>query len=176
MKCLLIAALVGIASFGVAQQRDSALRAVSDTGAFTMHKSPLTATLLSAVIPGAGQFYNEDYLKIPIIWAAGGFLAYEVIWNNNQFLKYQDLYFNSPDSTIRKSPQYFGLKEQYRDDRDYYGAFLFIVYVVNILDAYVGAHLFDFPVSSTSRISSVRVAPSVSYASGVGLGLHIVFR
>lgn len=38
-------------------------------------KSPLTAALYSAALPGAGQFYNEEY------WSAASFLAAEVgLW------------------------------------------------------------------------------------------------
>lgn len=159
-----------------AQERDSLERSVSDTGAFVMHKSPLTATLLSAVVPGAGQFYNEDYFKIPVIWGIGGFLAYEVVRNNNEFLRYQDLYFNSPDSTVRGNQQYFALKEGARDDRDYYGAFLFLVYVLNVLDAYVGAHLFDFPLGGSSHISRIHVAPTLFPSRAIGLNLRIGFR
>ena len=37
------------------------------------HKSSLTAALLSAAVPGAGEFYTESY------WRAGSFLAAEVV-------------------------------------------------------------------------------------------------
>lgn len=151
-------------------------RMESDTGVFVMKKSPLVATLLSAALPGAGQFYNEDYIKIPFIWAAVGFFGYEVIVNNNQFLKYQDQYFNSPDSTIRGSQQYFNLKEQYRDDRDYYGAFLFLTYALNVLDAYIGAHMFDFNVGDSKIIREVHVAPYYGQHNDVGVQFQLRFR
>ena len=44
---------------------------------FKMKKSPTTAVLLSAVLPGAGQFYNESYWKIPIIGGLVGYFGYE---------------------------------------------------------------------------------------------------
>ncbi|MGB5873775.1 MAG: DUF5683 domain-containing protein, partial [Bacteroidota bacterium] len=34
-------------------------------------KSPGTALLLSALVPGAGQVYNESYWKVPIIVGLG---------------------------------------------------------------------------------------------------------
>ena len=39
-------------------------------------KSPHTASILSAVLPGAGQFYNEKYWKIPIVYGAMGAALY----------------------------------------------------------------------------------------------------
>ncbi|HZV12374.1 MAG TPA: DUF5683 domain-containing protein, partial [Candidatus Kapabacteria bacterium] len=152
------------------------LRLASDTSVFVMKKSPLLATLLSAALPGAGQFYNEDYIKIPFIWAAVGFFGYEVISNNNQFIKYQDMYFNSPDSTIRGTQQYFNLKEQYRDDRDSYFSFFVLAYALNILDAYVGAHLFDFNVGDSHIIQQARFAPYYGTHNDVGLSFQLQFR
>src|SRR5689334_7605614 len=40
---------------------------------------PGRAALYSAIIPGAGQFYNKDYWKIPIIYAALGTLGYFIV-------------------------------------------------------------------------------------------------
>lgn len=31
-------------------------------------KNPLKASLYSAVLPGLGQTYNEQYWKVPIVW------------------------------------------------------------------------------------------------------------
>ena len=73
--------------------------------------------------------------------------------------KYQNLYFNSPDSTIRGSQQYFNQKESFRDARDMDGAYLLLIYALNIADAYVSAHLFDFTVSDTKFVREIRLEP-----------------
>src|SRR6202007_2177007 len=39
------------------------------------------ATLYSAILPGAGQFYNKKYWKIPIVYAAIGIPAYLYFYN-----------------------------------------------------------------------------------------------
>jgi len=185
--------------------RDSVQHAASDSShaqrtkkdsVFVMTKSPLEATLLSAVIPGAGQFYNEDYLKIPVIWIAGGFFLYEFIHNNNQFIYYQNIYFNSTDTTIRGTPQYFNLKESYRDARDLDGAYMFLIYALNILDAYVSSHLFDFNVSDVKLknqlgdgfdkdlhnafddrlIKDAHIVPYITPYNGIGASLYLNFR
>lgn len=117
---------------------------------FKMKKSPWKAVALSAVLPGAGQFYNESYWKIPVIAGLGGYFVYEWIQNNNQYLDYKELYQNSqtpqnPSGNL----QLQSLREFYRDQRDNFIIYSLILYVVNLLDAYVDAQLFDFDVSDS---------------------------
>lgn len=115
---------------------------------FRMKKSPTKAVLLSAVIPGAGQFYNESYWKIPVIAGFVGYFGYEFFRNNNLYKDNRDLYFNSQTPENPEGDQnYKTLREFYRDQRDDFVWYFLIVYVVNMLDAYVDAHLFDFDVS-----------------------------
>ena len=66
-------------------------------------KSPVLAGLLSAAVPGAGQFYNEDYWKAAIFVALeGALITSAVIYNNKgddqnaKFEAYADDYTN-PD-------------------------------------------------------------------------------
>ena len=115
---------------------------------FRMRKSPTTAVLLSAVIPGAGQFYNESYWKIPIIGGLVGYFGYEYFRNNNLYKDYRDDYAASqtelnPNGDLNLKT----LREFYRDQRDDFVWYFLIVYVINMVDAYVDAHLFDFDVS-----------------------------
>ena len=42
-------------------------------------KSALGAVLRSAVIPGWGQFYNESYLKVPVVVGLTGFLVWGIV-------------------------------------------------------------------------------------------------
>jgi len=57
--------------------------------------SPRKATILSAILPGAGQAYNKKYWKIPIIYAGFAGLGYFIHWNNNNYqimkLAYNDV-------------------------------------------------------------------------------------
>lgn len=115
---------------------------------FRMKKSPTKAVLFSAVIPGAGQFYNESYWKIPVIAGLVGYFGYEYFRNNNLYKDNRDLYFNSQTPENPDGDQNLKtLREFYRDQRDDFVWYFLIVYVVNMLDAYVDAHLFDFDVS-----------------------------
>ncbi len=114
---------------------------------FRMKKSPTLAVLLSAALPGAGQFYNESYWKIPIIGGLVGYFGYEYFRNNNLYKDYRDRYVQSQTAVNPAGDQNLKiLREFYRDQRDDFVWYFLIVYVVNMVDAYVDAHLFDFDV------------------------------
>lgn len=120
--------------------------ALSDSG-FVMQKSPMGAMLRSAVIPGWGQFYNESYWKIPIVWGVSAWFIY--IWNdrNDLYKYYKDLYNKSLiESSNVNSGDYKDIRDFYRDQRDLYAIYLGLTYFLNLIDAYVDAHLFDFDI------------------------------
>jgi len=112
----------------------------SDT-AFVMSKSPLGAVLRSAVIPGWGQIYTESYWKVPVIWGAAAWLIYNWIWNNNQYKQFNNL-FNQTSNTDDLSYAHF-----YEDQRDLFAIYMGLTYLLNLVDAYIDAQLFDFSVS-----------------------------
>ena len=103
-----------------------------------MQKSPWGAVLRSVIIPGLGQFYNESYWKIPVIWGAGALLISGWIYNNNYYKDYKNLYIETGE--IR----YKDYRDFYRDQRDNFTIYLVVLYVLNLVDAYVDAQLYDF--------------------------------
>ncbi len=124
---------------------------------FVMKKSPWTAVALSAVLPGLGQFYNESYWKIPIIAAVGGYFGFEIIRNNNKFLEYRDKYAESQKDTLSGlNPVYKDFREFYRNQRDQFIIYFGLLYLVNLFDAYVDAHLYDFDVSDEVKIGFLK--------------------
>ena len=115
---------------------------------FEMTKSPWTAVLMSAVVPGLGQIYNESYLKVPVIWGITGWLVYLWIDYNNDYGYYKDLY------GVSLNPNHQRLRTAYRDLRDEVSIYLGLVYLLNLVDAYVDAHLFDFTVEENFHTKS----------------------
>lgn len=113
---------------------------------FQMKKSPWEATWRSMAIPGWGQYYTEQYWKVPLILGGVGFLLYKIIGNNNLYLNY-DRQYSSGNLQGNDLALALNYREFYRDVRDEYGLYLLALYLVNIIDAYVDAHLFDFDVS-----------------------------
>ena len=120
-------------------------------------KSPGLALLFSAVLPGAGQFYNESYWKIPILLGFGYYFASRWIDNNDSTKHYRDLYSRSKTVDLPGGNSRFqNLREFYKDQRDAFSWYIFIYYIVNLVDAYVDASLYDFTVGDDLTI---RVRP-----------------
>jgi hypothetical protein len=108
---------------------------------FVMQKSPWGAVLRSAIIPGFGQFYNESYWKIPVIWGFTGWFVYNWIDTDKKYEDNKNLFLET-DQNIYKLRRDF-----YRDQRDNFAIYMALTYLLNLIDAYVDAHLFDFTVS-----------------------------
>lgn len=106
--------------------------------------------LRSAIIPGWGQLYNESYWKIPIIWGASAWFIYAWIRQDDNYNYYRDLYNKSLIETSNGNANYKKLRDFYRDDRDLFAIYLGLTYFLNIIDAYVDAHLFDFDIGMNS--------------------------
>ncbi|MEP7146181.1 MAG: DUF5683 domain-containing protein [bacterium] len=122
-----------------------------------MKKSPWKAVTYSALLPGAGQFYNTSYWKIPVIAGLGGYFVYEWVKNNNNYIDYRQQYLNSqtPANPLGNI-QFQSLREFYRDQRDNFIIYSAILYVVNLIDAYVDAQLYDFDVSDNIRLGFLK--------------------
>jgi hypothetical protein len=131
-------------------------------------KSPTTAVLLSAALPGAGQFYNESYWKVPIVVGLGGYFVVEFLHNNTLYKQYRDEYEASigllPGSSGDETALRF--REFYKDQRNEFAFYFLILYFVNLVDAYVDAVLFDFDMSDDL---SLRTLP------GSSLSVHVFF-
>jgi hypothetical protein len=136
--------------------------------------SPALAMGLSAILPGAGQVYNRSFWKVPVIAGLGGYFVYEFLKNNRTYKDYRDQYQESLLTNPAGSRGLLRGREFYKDQRDSFGWYFFILYVINIADAYVDASLFDFDVSSTLAI---RLAPEAgsSTVPGPRLGIHLRF-
>lgn len=84
---------------------DSLISAPQDTLAMPVEKiitkakdpftpNPKTARNMAFIFPGAGQFYNRQYWKLPIVY--GGFMgcAYAISWNNRTYQDYKNAYYS----------------------------------------------------------------------------------
>ena len=121
--------------------------ATSDT-VFRPAKSTTIALLASLILPGTGQIYNGSYWKAPIVWGVGYYFWNVYDQENKLFRQHRDLYAASIDSvnTSGKLTEK-GLRDFYRGQRDLFGWYLAIAYLINLLDAYVDASLYNFEVS-----------------------------
>lgn len=118
---------------------------------FVSTKSPWTSVFLSAALPGLGQIYNESYWKAPLIWGLSGWLVYNWIQNNKSYKSNSDLFNQTNDEDYRR------LRTFYRDQRDLFTIYLALTYLLNLVDAYVDAQLFDFNVDEDFLIRQPRL-------------------
>ena len=70
--------------------------------------------------------------------------------------------------TSRVTNQLFARREAFRDRRDMSGVIFFVAYGLAAVDAYVGAHLYDFDVSENL---SLGIGPTQSHLMGVAMRL-----
>lgn len=115
------------------------------------------ATLYSVCLPGAGQAYNKKYWKMPIVYAGFGVFTYFIVVNTQEFKKFQEAYvYKINGDTYPIDNEYVDkysvdqLKagmDDYRHNRDLSYIFAAVWYALQILDANVDAHFFDYDVS-----------------------------
>ncbi len=118
--------------------------------------SPRKATIYSTVLPGLGQAYNKKYWKIPIVYAGLGALGYSFVFNNDKYKTFRSAYIARLDGDPLTGDNYENiytaenlkvLRDYYRRNRDLSVVGFAAVYVLNIIDAHVDAHLFYFDLS-----------------------------
>lgn len=128
-------------------------------------KSTTVALLASLALPGAGQLYNGSYWKAPIVWGFGYYFVSIYRQQDKLYQRYRKEYTASVDTLHPEgNPTTQGLRDFYRGQRDTFGWYIAITYILNALDAYVDASLFDFEVS-----------PNLSPANELRLSLHVPF-
>ena len=141
--------LVNLTSFSQTEQ-DTTHSVQTLDSTFVMEKSAWGAVLRSAIIPGFGQFYNESYWKVPVVWGFIGYFAYVWIDNNKSYKSYSVRYSETLLNDPRNTELLNGLKEYrdiYRDQRDEFAIYIGLTYFLQLVDAFVDAHLFDFNVT-----------------------------
>ena len=125
---------------------------------------PSKAAFYSAILPGLGQAYNKKYWKIPIVIGAitTGIVVYD--FNNKEYNRYRDAFKRrlagftddefygvdangNPASTpIISDDALIRAQRQFRRNRDIATLITVGIYVLNIIDANVDAHLLQFNV------------------------------
>ena len=126
-------------------------------------KSTTAALLASLVVPGAGQIYNGSYWKVPIIWGVGYYFISVYNQQNKLYQQYRTAYTASIDSASPGgNATILSNRNFYHNQRDTFAWYLAIEYVINLLDAYVDASLYNFEVSpnlqpTTEMRASLRI-------------------
>ena len=147
--------------------------------------SPKTATILSLIIPGAGQVYNKKnwWWKVPIIYGAGCGLIYGGFFSLNEYNGFREAYIerqkighNTNNYYNRfQSETLLAIRDSYRQDRDMYFVYAVVVYALQVLDATVEAHFVDFNLNENV---SLKIQPQIlldGYTYSKGLQVTLKF-
>lgn len=125
------------------------------------------ASTLSFVCPGAGQIYNGSYWKVPIVVVGMASMAYVIDWNQrgyNRFKLAYDLATDGDDSTISEFPytpeeSLRSIKNSYRRNRDLAIIGTVAVYLVQVADAHIDAHMQAYDISDNL---SMKIEPQIT--------------
>lgn len=164
-KIVTVVFIMLMAQYAVAQQKNDSV-AVNTDKVF-VRKNPKLAGSLSALIPGAGQIYNESYFKIPIIYGSFSTLLFFAKQNNDLYQEFLSRYSayglpgptiyykeNIPEATLER------YKEYYRRNRDLLYIGMGFTYLLNILDAVVDAHLSYFDIGDANQFA-LKIQPDI---------------
>ncbi|QOI97808.1 MAG: hypothetical protein HRU69_10050 [Flammeovirgaceae bacterium] len=186
MKTLPVVFFCVILSGGYAQHKDS-VRVVMPNRDTVLIKSyadrysPRKALLYAAVLPGAGQVYTKKYWKLPLVY--GGLFAtgYAINFYQEGYLKYKNELFYVLDTGVSLSPSGFTenqlrtIVDRYRRERDFMIIVMAGVYLLQMVDAHVDAHLKEFDVNPNLQVS-IRPTAENNLLTGTTAGLSLVIR
>ncbi len=148
--------------------------------------SPRLAAMYSAAIPGLGQFYNEKYWKIPLIYTLGALAAYQIKSNHQNYMLFRNVYLLKVDLNPDNDVEMGGFRDftderlqrsvdRYKRDRDYWIILTGLFYVLNIVDATVDAHLREFNINPDL---SLKIEPTIQSSpyNNMHAGLSFSFK
>lgn len=126
--------------------------------------SPSKAAFYSAIFPGGGQIYNKKYWKVPIVWAALGTSTYVYLDNNTQYKRYRSAYKQrrngfQDEFTLDDGTELISLtgleraQKTLRGNRDLSIMSIVLIYVLQIVEASVNAHLLQFDASDDLTVN-----------------------
>lgn len=147
------------------------------------------ATTLSTICPGAGQIYNKSYWKVPIVLGGIATMGYVINFNNRGLERFKlayDLVTDGDPNTIdefngRYTADYLKkLRDNYRRNRDLCIIITAGLYLLNIIDAHVDAHMKEYDISDDL---SMNLEPTMvnmytmrsGTVNGVGFAFKLAF-
>ena len=157
------------------------------------------ATTLSTICPGAGQVFNKSYWRVPIVLGGMASTIYTVDWNNRGYQRFKTAYtlladyesITDPAERAEKYPngapdEFRGaysssflknLKDSYRRNRDLCIILTAGVYLLQIIDAHVDAHLQDYDISDdlTMNVEPYFDYTTVGSKPAIGFNMSLKF-
>lgn len=118
-----------------------------------------------SIIPGGGQIYNHQAWKVPIIYGAFAGMGWLIQSNYKSMATFRDEYLyrvnhndqaNLTDYASYPTSNIYSLYNSYNRDFQLMIIITVGIYALNLVDAYVFGHLFDFQIDD-----NISMAPSL---------------
>jgi hypothetical protein len=148
---------------------------------------PKSVMYRSMIIPGWGQITNRQIWKVPIIYGLFAGVGYYSYTLTEQFRGYRAAYYNETrgaDSDFRFGPtpdfipdglttqQLRETRDNLRNQRDFSYIIMVLAYGLNVLDAYVYAHMRSFDVSDDLSANTT-ISPGILEQGSPGINVRI---
>lgn len=173
---------------GIAQTQVDGLRVDVDTVAKPAKSrvidplAPSKAAFYSAIVPGLGQVYNKKYWKVPIVYGGMGLSLYYYGWNNTKYHEYRDAYKDRLAGR-EVTGELAGLDKDrlirgqrfHQKNRDLSLLISAGIYLLNIIDANVDAHLMQFNVDENLTLRPQLQQNQIDNKHNMGLCLSYQF-
>ncbi|MEE9407642.1 MAG: DUF5683 domain-containing protein [Polaribacter sp.] len=148
--------------------------------------APSKAAFYSAVFPGMGQVYNKKYWKAPIVWAALAVPTYYYQINNSSYKRYRTAYklrkngfvdeFTVDGVEIVSLETLESAQKQLKSNRDMSLLSGVILYVLQIVEASVNAHLLQFNTDDNLSFKPALIMNPIRIETpSVGLTINYTF-
>ncbi|CAN5260954.1 hypothetical protein BH09BAC3_BH09BAC3_22790 [soil metagenome] len=120
--------------------------------------NPRKALLYAAIVPGMGQIYNKKYWKVPLVWGGMTALVIQTGIFDQGYTKYRNQLFSYLADPVNYQPDFSEaqlrtLIDGYRRQRDFFIILTGIVYLLQMVDAHVDAHLKEFDLNPQLKLS-----------------------
>ncbi len=151
------------------------------------YPSPRSVLFQSMMIPGWGQITNRQAWKVPIIYGAFAGIGYYTHYLHEEYKDYRAAYYNSfpENDDLRFGPtperlegvnanQLQSNRNSLRNQRDFMFVVMGLAYGLNVLDAYVFAHMRSFDVSDDLSARTT-IGPAILADQSPGISVRLTF-
>ncbi len=186
-SALLAFCWLGIATGTAYGQSDSIARSTNkklkkeEVPTSFLPRDPKKATLLSAILPGAGQVYNGKSWKVPILYAGILTDLYFVQYNHKRYDRFREALFAldkgepNPFPSLNRAALVRNV-DYWRQNRDLTLLLLLGIYALNLVDANVDAHLSGFDISEDLTLKVAPQIGTLSASNSMGFSLTFQFK
>lgn len=172
-------------SFQGNAQEEMPLRAADTVKSVINPNAPAKAAFYSALVPGLGQIYNKKYWKIPIVYIGLGSGIYFYTFNQKAYKGFRNEYKKrlAGTSLYELDSKYGDFSDDklirgqkfHQRNRDLSALITAGVYILNIIDANVDAHLMQFNVNDNLTLRPDLNQNELDYKYNYGLTLTYNF-